>query len=85
MILSLAQIAQRFAPKHVGRFGLNPHGILAVQVIIIVVALFIIWWLLRSRAPKYDKSLTPLQILDRRYAAGEITEQDYKRIKKDLD
>lgn len=66
--------------------GLRGPETFVIQIIIIAVALFVIWWLLRS--PKsdrvYNKDDTPLDILNKRYAAGEITKEDYDRIKKDI-
>ena len=37
----------------------------------------------RADAPK-DARETPRQILDRRYAAGEITQQQYESMKRDI-
>jgi putative membrane protein len=58
-----------------------------VQIVIIALALFILWWILRDhyRRGTYSKSDKPIDILNKRYAAGEITKEEYSRIKKDLE
>ena len=53
-------------------------GILALAVLIIS-KLFS-----RTGEAKAGGSQTPLEILDRRYASGEITEKEYLKIKKGL-
>jgi len=72
--------APRFAP----RFGLGPKETLIFQIIIIALALFIVWWLLKDQKKSFNKNDTPLDILNKRYAAGELTKEDYTRIKKDI-
>ena len=38
----------------------------------------------RGRSPRNENELPPLEILDRRYARGEITREEYQNIKQDL-
>jgi putative membrane protein len=46
-----------------------------------------IYWLFRSRSgnePPQDMRETPRQILERRYAAGEINREQFEQMKRDL-
>jgi len=75
-------------PPHGGGpdIGLGPFGIMVVQILIIAAALLILWWMLRSHYKKssFSKNDTPLDILNKRYAAGELTKEDYEQLKKDI-
>jgi putative membrane protein len=53
----------------------------------IVGFIFTVQWLLsRRKSEKEERPLqSPLDILKSRYVRGEITEEEYKRIKKDLE
>ena len=66
---------------------------MSIFVIILVAVFLIVGWLCFGgpwrRPPgaydhKYKDMETPLQILERRYAKGEITKQEFEQIKKDL-
>jgi putative membrane protein len=69
-------------------FGCFGHGgmFMGMLLIVILVAAAIYWF---ARAAKTKmKSIsgeTPLDILKKRYAGGEITKDDFERIKKDLE
>ncbi len=52
-------------------------------ILIIVGIVFLIRWFIRSK--QEDTQGSPLDILKRRYARGEINRETYERIKKDLD
>ena len=67
-------------------FGFGPHETLIIQIVIIGLALVILWWMLRSHYKKssFNKSDTPLDILKKRYAAGEITKKEFAELKKDI-
>ena len=62
--------------------------------VIILVAVFLVvgWWCFgrpwRRYSGAYDhkdrETETPLEILERRYAKGEVTKQEFEQIKKDL-
>jgi putative membrane protein len=52
---------------------------------LIILALFLFrgpWWRDRDRAERRE---SPREILDRRYASGEITKEQYEDIKRTLD
>ena len=54
-------------------------------VIIIVVVAFFIIHTLRTKTTGPAPHETPLDILKKRYAKGEITKEDYDKMKKDID
>ena len=49
---------------------------------LIIGLIFLIKWLITQSGTKHE---TPLEILKRRYAKGEITKEDFERMKKDLE
>ena len=62
-------------------------------IIIILLVIFVVWLLGGGRfgssargysASEHDRSETPLEILKRRYASGDITKEEFENIKKDL-
>lgn len=67
-------------------FGFGPFETITIQILIVIAALFILWWMLRShyKNNRFNKSDTPLDILNKRYAAGEITKEIYEQLKKDI-
>ena len=52
-----------------------------LQVGILLVFLLIIWWMLRGHGKRED----PKTILKRRLAAGEITIDEYRSLKKEIE
>jgi len=50
-------------------------------VLLVVIGALAIWFFTRSG----HKIETPLEILRRRYARGEITKEEYERMKRDLE
>jgi uncharacterized membrane protein len=64
----------------------NPFSIMIIQMLIIAITLFIIWWMLRSHYKKmaYSSNDRPIDILNKRYAAGEITKEDYEQLRKEI-
>jgi putative membrane protein len=57
-----------------------------IPLIILVVA--VVWWLMkgaRDRDRGVPQKENPIDILKRRYAAGEITKEQFESMKKDLD
>lgn len=73
-------------PHGPGEPWMGPHTILIIQMVIIALALLILWWILRDhyRRGAFNKNDTPMDILNKRYAAGQITREEYDRIKKDI-
>jgi putative membrane protein len=55
---------------------------------LIILVVLAIWWFTRGVGSKDDGRLpgeTPLEILKKRYARGEITKEEFEKIKKDLE
>lgn len=67
-------------------FGFGPFEIVIIQILIIVAALAILWWMLRGHYKRsmFSSSDKPIDILNKRYAAGRIKKEDYDRLKKDI-
>jgi len=69
-----------------GYFGYG--GMFMWMVFIIILVAVAVYWLVRETRPKADHRLsgeTPLDILKRRYAKGEITKDEFEKVKKDLE
>ncbi len=66
--------------------GIMGHGMMGYgwvfQLVILLLLLLIFWWLLRGQGTIKE---SPKEIVQRRYAAGEITKQEYQRLLKDLE
>jgi len=54
-------------------------------IIIIALVLIAIWYFNRNKMDISGKQETPLDILKKRYAAGEITKEEYEEQKKILE
>lgn len=69
-----------------GTYGLGWVLSLVFYVLIIAGIVLLIWWLVRqstgtAQVPKGKKAL---EILDERYAKGEISKTEYDKVKKDI-
>jgi putative membrane protein len=63
--------------------------LLVIGAIFVFLFLYVVFLLVRSFyrseiAPRKPLSSTPLEILKRRYAAGEISSEEFEKIKQDL-
>ncbi len=69
-----------------GEQWFGPHAILIIQIAIIALALLVMWWILRDHYKRgsFNKNDKPIDILNKRYAAGELTKDEYERIRKDI-
>lgn len=68
-----------------GYFGYG--GMFMWMVFIVILVAVVIFWLVQETRTKADHRLsgeTPLDILKRRYAKGEITKDEFEKVKKDL-
>ncbi len=60
-------------------------GMFLFWIVLIVLAVLLVRGLFQSnRSRRTDEPLTPRQILDQRYARGEITREQYLTMLKDL-
>lgn len=70
------------------RFGTMPTNMFFVWIIPIIllaligIALYMVWK--NKKGDHKDQSSSALDILDMRYAKGEIDEEEYKNMKKNL-
>jgi putative membrane protein len=68
-----------------GMWWFMPFVMLAFWIVVIVGMIFFIRWLMWSSKGREIKSEeTPLDILKKRYAKGEISKEDFERMKKDI-
>ena len=70
--------------------GYGGWGMMLMWLVVVVVAVLIIYFLLarRSGDDLHESSRmgeTPLEILKKRYARGEITKEEYDRMKDDIE
>jgi putative membrane protein len=79
-------------PGYLGWGGMWGFPMSIFVIILVAVFLVVGWWCFGGpwrRYPgaydhKYREMETPLEILERRYAKGEIAKQEFEQIKKDL-
>lgn len=86
LLVQGAQAAGSQFPHSPRFFDFGPFTIMIIQMVIIAVALFILWWMIRGhyKSKMFSKDDSPLDILNKRYAAGEIKKEDYDQLKKDI-
>src|SRR4030042_4191847 len=69
-----------------GYFGYG--GMFMGMLLIVILVAVVIYFIIREARPKADQRLsgeTPLDILKRRYAKGEIAKDEFEKVKKDLE
>lgn len=68
-----------------GLWWFMPFIMIAFWIVVIVGMVSLIRWLMRSERGREIKSEeTALDILKKRYAKGEISKEDFERMKKDI-
>jgi putative membrane protein len=63
-------------------------GMFMGMIFLIVLIAAVVWWFTKGAGSKYRGRLpgdSPLDILKRRYAVGEITKEQFESMKKDLE
>ncbi len=56
------------------------------QLLILFLVLLIFWWLLRgSKEYAANTKESPLDLVKKRYATGEITKKEFEQLRKDLE
>lgn len=66
-----------------GFMGFGPLGMIIFWTLIILAVIFITRGLFGRTSCRTGRE-TPLEILKRRYAAGEITDQEYEKLKTEI-
>jgi putative membrane protein len=80
-----------FGPENPREWGLMMHygfgyGGMFMWIIFLIVIGLLVYFLVRDRQTKgTSPTESPLDILKRRYAKGEIAKEEYERMKKDLE
>jgi len=72
-----------------GMMNLRYGGMIVMWVIVIVLIGLVVYLIVRSQRPKESGGIlrsgeTPIDIIKRRYASGEINREEYERLQKDL-
>jgi len=63
-------------------------GMFMGMILLIILVVAVVWWLTKGAGARnrgVPGKETPIEILKRRYAAGEITKEQFETMKKDLD
>jgi putative membrane protein len=71
-------------PGHWGGFRYWWGGAISWFLLVALVVL-VIYLVVNSRSTRTGSGETPLDILKRRYATGEISKEEFERMKKDLE
>ena len=69
---------------HMGYFGFGGVVMWIIFLIVIGVAIYLIVQATKSKGPESPFRETPMEILKKRYAKGEITKEEFEKMKKDL-
>jgi putative membrane protein len=67
-----------------GGMFFGPLFMIAGPVLLIVLAVVLVRWMMRERDVPRDRIWTPREILDERFAKGEIDREDYEARRKAL-
>ena len=70
---------------HMGCYGFGGIIIWIILLILIALVIYFIRQNIKSRSSKDSSRETPLDILKKRYAQGEITKEEFNQMKKDLE
>lgn len=67
-----------------GGMFFGPLFMIAGPVLLIVLVVVLVRWMMRERDGPRDRIRTPLEILDERFAKGEIDREDYEARRKTI-
>jgi putative membrane protein len=70
---------------HMGGYGFGGIIIWIILLILIILVIYFITQNIKLKSFKDSSRETPLDILKKRYAKGEITKEDFEQMKKDLE
>ena len=67
--------------------GMMDYGFggIFIWVIFLVIIVFVVYFIIHATKSRIPGKETPLEVLKKRYARGEITKDEFQRIKKDLE
>ncbi len=68
-----------------GGMGFGGAGMLVFWLLLIAIVAIGLRWLVPGRTPRAGPEDTPLDILKRRYARGEIDQDEFERAKRALE
>jgi putative membrane protein len=72
---------------HYGHYGIRNlwyGGIIMWLIFLIIIGVIIYFIINRDKLVKREGDETPLEILKKRYAKGEITKEEFEKLKKDI-
>lgn len=90
----LMHIQERNWPWRMTDYGHGPgmmgywFGGILMWIIVIVIIAVVVYLVIRAKEPRGEDALmseTPLQILKKRYARGEISREEFDEIRKDIE
>ncbi|HVB48947.1 MAG TPA: SHOCT domain-containing protein [Burkholderiales bacterium] len=67
-----------------GGMGFDGTGMLVFWLLLIAIVAIGLRWVVPGRTPRAGSEDTPLEILKRRYARGEIDQDEFERAKRTL-
>lgn len=85
ILFFLASCARPLVCPLIWPFGFLPAGNPFRWFLLVAFVAIVVYLIVNASKKKPDKDETPLAILKKRYANGEITREEYKKMKKELD
>ncbi|MBA7531013.1 hypothetical protein ES705_23224 [subsurface metagenome] len=70
---------------HMMNYGFGGIFMWIIFLIVIGVAIYLVVQATKSKGPESPYRETPMEILKKRYAKGEITKEEFDKMKKDLE
>lgn len=70
---------------HMMNYGFGGIFMWIIFLIVIGVAVYLVVQATKSKGPESPYRETPMEILKKRYAKGEITKEEFDKMKKDLE
>jgi len=68
-----------------GHMNYGYGGVIMLIILLILVGVVIYFIVSKQKTVKREDEGTPLEILKKRYAKGEISKQEFEKMKKDLE
>jgi putative membrane protein len=74
----------RFCAGFPAMHGWGGLGMGIVTLVIVIIAIVVLFRALEANRAKGPSGETPLDILQKRYAKGEVTKEEFDKVKSDL-